>query len=150
MGIYVWKPGVNQKDAIEALDRLSEKSMPDPSEHDDYHRDIAIVRQALADRAKEKDGAYWERNMIALLLSNIINYHTPHYGICGWYPHQGEGFEGWSRVLSLDNGKITFHVPDDFDLGDLPQIEPNWDGHTTEEKWKYVMHLCGCKDAEPT
>lgn len=89
-----------------------------------------------------KDGAYWERNMLALLLAKVMN-ESSNWGKCGWYVH-GE-WEGWTRVISLNDGKITFHIPDDFDLGDLPQIEPNWDGHTTEEKWLHVMKLCGCK-----
>lgn len=42
-------------------------------------------------------------------------------------------------MLSLEDGKITFHVPDSFDIGNLPKIEPNWDGHTTEEKWRRIL-----------
>ena len=91
------------------------------------------------------DLAYWERNMLALRYAD------------GWYfddvpandpkgrPIDGlffadshPRFQGWRRVLSLDAGKITFHIPDDFDVGDLPQIKPNWDGHTTEEKWRRI------------
>jgi hypothetical protein len=103
-----------------------------------------------------RDGAYFERNLLALLLAKQMNRVRKHelflegYDTineselpCGWYTH-GE-WEGWSRVISINSGSITFHIPDDFDLGDLPQIEPNWDGHTTEEKWEYVMRLCGCK-----
>lgn len=89
-----------------------------------------------------KDGAYWECNMLALLLAKVMN-ESSNWGKCGWYVH-GE-WEGWTRVISLNDGKITFHVPDDFDLGDLPQIEPNWDGHTTEEKWLQIMELTGCQ-----
>lgn len=98
-----------------------------------------------------RDGAYFERNLLALAYAERVNrlfgaymqvqgieeYQLP----CGWYLH-GE-WDGWSRVVSLENGQITFHVPDDFDLGNLPQIEPNWNGHTTEEKWNYVMKICG-------
>jgi hypothetical protein len=85
--------------------------------------------------------AYWERNVLALRYAE------------GWYnddvlftPVPGDGeptmvprYAGWRRVLSLECGRITFHIPDDFDVGDLPQIEPNWDGHTTEEKWTRVL-----------
>lgn len=88
-----------------------------------------------------KDLAYWERNMLALLLAVILNKYTN--TVNGWYEHNEEGYEGFSRVISLMDGKITFHVPDDFDLGFLPKIKPNWDGHTTEEKWKFVAKLCG-------
>jgi len=92
-----------------------------------------------------KDGAYWERNMLALLLGKVMNNFNDQRlePVCGWFPHQGEPYEGWSRVISLGSGQITFHVPDAFNLGDLPQIEPNWDGHTTEQKWLNIMALCG-------
>lgn len=97
--------------------------------------------------AAQKNGAYWERNMLALMLAGTINSYFHSQGwdenYCGWYRHQGDGFDDWSRVISLNGGEITFHVPDDFDLGDLPQIEPNWDGHTTEEKWRRMMKYCG-------
>lgn len=91
-----------------------------------------------------KDGAYWERNMLALTLAQITNsvYNS---GKSGWYRHGDDSYTGWSRVISIANGHLTFHVPDDFDLGDLPEIEPNWDGHTTEEKWNRVMKFCRCK-----
>lgn len=95
------------------------------------------------------DGAYWERNLLALFLANLINSVEEDIEedmSCGWYEH-GE-WEGWSRVISIFDGGITFHVPDDFDLGDLRQIEPNWNNHTTEEKWTKIMEVCGCKIEE--
>lgn len=86
-----------------------------------------------------KDLAYWERNVLAL-----------HYAE-GWYyddvPDPASSnpdnllprYQGWRRVLSLEGGAITFHIPDDFDVGNLPRIDPMWDGHTTEEKWKRIL-----------
>lgn len=50
--------------------------------------------------------AYWERNVLAL--------HFAH----GWYyddTRPGEArLPGWRRVLSIQGGEITFHIPDDF------------------------------------
>lgn len=103
---------------------------------------------------ESKDLAYWERNVLAL------HFADPSKGD-GWYnddvsvgdPHQppevvigtAPRYEGWRRVISLQNGSITFHVPDDFALGNLPQIERNWDGHTTEEKWRRILVAKGIK-----
>lgn len=91
-----------------------------------------------------KDLGYWERNALALYYAD------------GWYDDNIEircehtfglikksRFDGWRRVLSLDSGQVTFHIPDDFDVGDLKEIAPNWDGHTTEEKWKRVLESRG-------
>lgn len=78
-----------------------------------------------------KDLAYYERNMLALRYAD------------GWYYDTDNNWDGWKRVLSLDGGKMTFHIPDNFDVGNLKQIEPNWDGHTTEEKWARIDRLMG-------
>lgn len=77
------------------------------------------------------DLAYWERNMLALRYAD------------GWYNDDESNFPGWKRVLSLEGGKITFHIPDDFAVGNLLQIRPNWDGHTTEQKWRRIRELRG-------
>lgn len=102
---------------------------------------------------EEADIGYWERNMLALLLANLMNRYAnqlsnvsiggpyPFPLPCGWYTH-GEWI-GWSRVISIDEGAYTFHVPDDFDMGDLPEIANNYDGHTTEDKWRLAMKVCG-------
>lgn len=112
----------------------------------------------------QKNGAYWERNMLALLLAvNMSQFAIPGTDkpAAGWYRHPYDGavaippgmpyweeesfsFYGWSRVVSLYGGGVTFHVPDDFDLGELRETEPDWDGHTTEEKWLRIMRMCGC------
>jgi hypothetical protein len=96
-----------------------------------------------------KNLAYFERNLLALLLAKRMNDIAKEFDqplSCGYYIH-GE-WEGWARVISIDYGKITFHVPDDFDLGSLPLIDPNYDGHSTMEKWINVMKECGCKTEE--
>lgn len=101
-----------------------------------------------------KDLAYWERNMLALRYAD------------GWYnddvatgfsdadvakaaernmvlPESRPRYQGWRRVLTLEAGTITFHIPDDFDVGNLPEVAPNWDGHTTEAKWRRIAEARG-------
>lgn len=92
-----------------------------------------------------EDLAYWERNMLALYFAE------------GWYnddldftpvpgdgdPYRGPRYPGWRRVLSLAHGKITFHIPDEFDIGNLLEIRCNWDGHTTAEKWQRIADMRG-------
>lgn len=95
------------------------------------------------------DLAYWERNMLALRYADgWYNDDVP----CGYSDDAKKAddgkwcmprYDGWRRVLSLDGGKITFHIPDDFDVGLLPAIAPNWDGHSTAEKWARVARDWG-------
>jgi hypothetical protein len=107
--------------------------------------DIYVYEEGMSCEEQVK-GAYWERNMLVLLLANVMNeLHSKEiYGSMkesGWYYDT----DGWKRVISLERGKYCFHIPDDFNIGDLPQIEKNWDGHTTEEKWRRVCFKCGVK-----
>lgn len=88
-----------------------------------WHKDMSVE--------ETKDLAYWERNVLALKYAD------------GWYEDLQNNYPGWLRVLSLDGGKITFHIPDDFNVGDLPKIDPNWDGHTTNEKWQRILEARG-------
>ncbi|UXR28801.1 hypothetical protein [Bacillus phage Nachito] len=97
---------------------------------------------------EEANVGYWERNMLALHFAITTNQMCRSAGLeptCGWYKDTDNNWDGWLRVISLMNGKMCFHIPDDFDLGDLPEIEPNWNGHSTEDKWEYSMWYCGCK-----
>lgn len=94
------------------------------------------------------DLAYWERNMLALRYAD--GWYNDDIEIRQWdeqgietVPRIGPRFDTWRRVLTLDNGEITFHIPDGFDVGTLAEVTPNWDGHTTKEKWQRVMHRYG-------
>lgn len=104
---------------------------------------IKTWHEGMSDK-ETKDLAYWERNMLALRYAD------------GWYnddvesdsplfPHWKPRYEGWRRVLSLENGAITFHIPDDFPVGNLPEMQRNWDGHTTEEKWRRIAEARGIR-----
>lgn len=102
------------------------------------------------------DLAYWERNMLALRyadgwynddvpdpieVSDPYNLATSAAHVAPIVLRLKPRYQTWRRVLTLDGGEITFHIPDDFDVGNLPQVSPNWDGHTTEEKWQRIMNL---------
>lgn len=114
--------------------------------------EIKVWHKGMSDK-ETADIAYWERNMLALLhaegwynddVHNVVAAPTnsnPDNILVNKEPRCA----GWRRVLSLEGGRITFHIPDDFDVGHLPQIEPNWDGHTTEDKWRMVARRCGIK-----
>ena len=109
---------------------------------------IYVYKDGMSEK-EQKDGAYWERNMLALLLAtynNVVEKEDKETPTSGWYYDTHNNWDGWKRVISIKNGTICFHIPDDFNVGDLQQIKPNWNGHTTEEKWKHVMNMCGVKE----
>lgn len=115
-----------------------------------------VYKEGMSEE-EQKNGAYWERNMLALRLAMVTNssreyspgtqreYRVPGDHNSGWYYDTDNNWEGWKRVISIDRGNLCFHIPDDFDIGRLPRIEPNWDGHTTEDKWYRVADQCGIR-----
>lgn len=89
------------------------------------------------------DKVYHQRNMVALTLANAFKGS-------GWY-YDAENMDSPSnRVIKINHpeGQMTFHVRNDFNLGDLPQIEPDWDGHTKNEKWARMEIACGIGDVK--
>lgn len=105
---------------------------------------IKELKSDITDKEKI-DIAYWERNVLALLIATIENNICIASGseiTCGWYYDLDNNWDGWKRVISLFNGTITYHIKDDFEVGKLPQIEPNWDGHTTIEKYEDILEFC--------
>ncbi len=98
---------------------------------------IKVWHEGMSDK-ETKDLAYWERNMLALLYADGWYNDDVISEIYGEAKHIGPRYPGWRRVLTLKGGKVTFHIPDDFDVGTLLELKPNWDGHTTEEKWRWI------------
>ena len=64
--------------------------------------------------------------------------------LCGWFYHtDSNGIKG--RFISLDGGEIILSIPEDFNTGMLPEIQPNWDGRSADEEWEEVAHNTGQK-----
>lgn len=111
---------------------------------------IKTWHEGMSDK-ETADLAYWERNMLALRYAEgWYNDDKTEYTGMSITPRGVEPdgflaprFPGWRRVLTLDSGAVTFHIPDDFLVGDLPEVERNWDGHTTQEKWERVLAYRG-------
>lgn len=102
---------------------------------------------------EQRDVGYWERNMLALVLADgwyFDDIDSP----AGTYTDPDRTvkvprYHGWRRVLSLFGGRACFHIPDDFEVGPLSRIEPNWNGHTTPEKWHWIAAELGIELEEP-
>jgi hypothetical protein len=110
---------------------------------------IPCWKEGMSD-AETKDVAYMERNLLALRFADgwyLDVVPDPHAIVApGAKPPVKARYPGYARVLSLDSGMMTFHIPDDFDVGNLRPIQPNWDGHTTRQKWEAVFALFGIKE----
>lgn len=101
------------------------------------------MKKSKGNGSKFVQNVYWERNMLALLLANQTEGS-------GWYFDQKAIDNGKlnTKVISVGYGNITFHTPNDFDMGDLTMIEPDWDGHSTAEKWENIDTMCGIESSK--
>lgn len=106
---------------FQGLEKLEKQDLGSPNK-----MFIPVWKPHLKPEA-EREIAYQERNLLALKFAE------------GWYIDKKMRGSGWERVLSLCGGGMTFHIPDWFEVGNLPEIDENWDGHTTEEKWQDVL-----------
>jgi hypothetical protein len=105
---------------------------------------LKIYKEGMSDK-EHIEALYWERNMLAVHYATTLNLTAVYFTGNGWYYDTENNYEGFKRVVSLFLGGMCFHIPDDLDIGELPEIKPNWDGHTTEEKWIKAMKQIGCK-----
>ena len=60
----------------------------------------------------------------------------PYECLCGYYIDNAH-VEGYTRVLSLNGGEITIRIPDDLDVGNLPELLPNKQ-YDDKEMWDRI------------
>lgn len=126
----VWFACESAQQAINAADALVRalEGRPDPG---------------LEALKAEKDGAYLERNKCVALLASLAKANGWKVGRCktaieGW----SEDWHGCVRI-ELPTGQVSWHYHDSqADLfAFLPEMEMEWDGHDTEEKYRRVLEM---------
>lgn len=99
---------------------------------------ITSIAPVLVDQLNtQKDQAYKERNMLVAYLSKVFpSYRSKH-------PEDKDWDADWMNIIFIKTpeGQISFHVHD----SEMPlfvrleQRENDWDGHTTEEKYRRLI-----------
>lgn len=109
--------------------------MNESNQHQQPSMTIQRERALLLEQAK--NAAYFDRNLLALVLIRLALQH----GFNAGRRTDPEGEPGWQTVLlvELPTGQVSWHVPDDFfgplcSIAELPEFSGEWDGHTTAEK----------------
>lgn len=107
------------------------------SEYDDG--DVAeytrtdLIPAMIEEQRAAKDGAYLERNRLVALLAGLFPSGTKRTAIEGWS-------EDWHGCVYIDFpwGQASWHYHDSqSDLfAHLPSYDGEWDGHSTEEKYR--------------
>lgn len=84
------------------------------------------------------DAAYAERNQLVAVLARLYPSGTKRTAIEGWDPE-------WHGCVYIDlpTGQASWHYHDReaYLFEGLPLYEGEWDGHTTEEKYRRIAAL---------
>lgn len=104
--------------------------------------EICVCEQAFLDARescqKEIDNAYWERNRLVAILARLFPSGRAVTNISGWD-------NKWHNCIYIDTprGQLSWHVHDDemIQFASLPEYPGDWDGHTTEEKYRRTLLL---------
>jgi len=97
---------------------------------------VAVVAELDAEvdgiRAR-KDAAYEERNRVVALLARLFPSGLGPTDIEGWDPE-------WNGCVYIDlpTGQVSWHFHDSQAhlFAGIPAYQGEWDGHTTEEKYR--------------
>jgi hypothetical protein len=97
----------------------------------------------------QKNNAYSERSKVVAALARLINanvWFKACVGVAQHDPNDTTWESDWRTILviELPTGQITWHFPDSEKslLEGLPVIDNyQWDGHTTEEKYKRLLNF---------
>jgi len=88
----------------------------------------------------QKNQAYEERNALVSAISKIWPSHM------ALHPESDESWErDWMRIVCVHSpvGQLTWHIHDSDRGFDHLNMAPNdWDGHSTEEKYKRLASFC--------
>lgn len=92
----------------------------------------------VAEQKKATDSAYWERNRLVALLARLYPSGRAITAIPGWD-------EAWHNCIYIDTpkGQLSWHVHDNemVQFASLPEYKGEWDGHSTEEKYRRILLL---------
>ena len=96
--------------------------------------------QTLLELQARKDDAYLERNRLVAVLAKLFPSGIKKTNIEGWSPD-------WHGCVYIDLpcGQVSWHYHDShaFLFDGLPAYEGEWDGTTTEEKYKLLETFTG-------
>lgn len=96
---------------------------------------LVLAIQDADEQRKAKDGAYYERNKLVLLLASIYPSGIKRTSIPGWS-------EDWHGCVYIDFpwGQASWHYHDSHAhlFEHLPQYADEWDGHTTDSKYAAI------------
>lgn len=105
---------------------------------EDLKYDLEQLKYENEVNKQRLNDVYEERDRLVALISTFYPSHLAR--------HEGEDWDdNWRNVVYIETpeGQLSWHIADDevHLFGHLVAGENDWDGHTTEEKYKRVERL---------
>ena len=102
--------------------------------------------ERIEELEKQKDGAYTERDRLVCALSKLWPSHLAFHDETDLFWEKD-----WRNIVCIHSpaGQLTWHIHDSelCWFGHLMETEGDWDGHTTEEKYRRLEALSPTKGA---
>lgn len=135
-----WKqePGLASLLSVDELADIIMSCDDECHEGDEKDKQIVALEARCAALEESKDEAYSERNKLVRLLASLYPSGLKATSIEGWDPDWH-----WCVYIDLPTGQASWHihVSEYPNFSHLPNYEGEWDGHTTEEKYRRIAAL---------
>ena len=103
---------------------------------------VELVNLAVEQERENTNNAYKERNQLVALLSTLFPSGKAKTAIEGWD-------EAWHGCVYIDfpwgQASWHYHTDDEWMFEHLPQYTMQWDGHTTDAKYRAIAKAIQAK-----
>ncbi|XCN71688.1 MAG: hypothetical protein Q3M24_15410 [Candidatus Electrothrix aestuarii] len=83
------------------------------------------------------DDAYFDRNQAVQALAKLARQRGMKVGL-----HRDPDAPGWPvLMIDLPTGQVGYHLPEKEVVGEWPEYEKGWDGHSLAEKRERVARF---------
>ncbi len=84
----------------------------------------------IKNQSNSKDDAYFDRNQAVQVMAKMARQLGMKVGL-----RQDIDEPGWPvLMIDLPTGQVGYHLPEDQVVGDWPEYDQEWDGHSLAEK----------------
>ena len=96
----------------------------------------------IKNQSNSKDDAYFDRNQAVQVMAKMARQLGMKIGL-----RQDTDKPDWPvLMIDLPTGQVGYHLPRDQVIGEWPEYEKEWDGHSLADKRKRMTLFLGEKE----
>ena len=100
------------------------------------------MKEQTINQSSTLDDAYYDRNQTVQAMAKMAQQLGMKVGL-----RQDTDAPGWPvLMIDLPTGQVGYHLPDEEVVGDWPEYEKEWDGHSLVEKRERVARFLAEED----